>query len=156
MAREAGVPAVAAIANGEMLRLAPGNPKVIDDVPVGRYFRDGRLIVAEGEGPVRERRKLSVVGLIAVALTMSSRGEVLGDIDLALDGVPGEDAEGEDMEDIVLDAVDGTIDSIPPRRRRDIELVRDAVRRAVRSAVDRVWGKRPIVKVLINVIPAKQ
>ena len=156
LARQAGIPAVAAISNGEMLRLAPGVPKVIDDVPVGRYFRDGRLIVAEGDGPVRERRKLSVVGLIAVALTMTSRGEILGELDLAIDGVPGEDAEGEDMEDIVLDAVDGTIDSIPPRRRRDVELVRDAVRRAVRSAVERVWGKRPIVKVLINVIPAKQ
>jgi ribonuclease J len=57
------------------------------------------------------------------------------------------------MEDIVLDAVDGTLDSIPGRRRRDPELVRDAVRRSVRSAVDRAWGKRPIVKVLMNVLP---
>ena len=156
LARAAGVPEVAAISNGEMLRLAPGSPQVIDDVPVGRYYRDGRLIISQGDGPVNERRKLSVVGLVAVALTLSSRGDVLGDIDLAIDGVPREDADGDDMEDIVFDAVDGTIDSIPPRRRRDIELVRDAVRRAVRSAVDRVWGKRPIVKVLINVIPAKQ
>jgi len=138
-----------------MLRLLPGEAKVIDDVPVGRYYRDGKLIIAEGDGPVRERRKLSVVGLVAVALAMTPRGNVLGDVDVALDGVPEEDAEGEFMEDLVLDAVDGTIDSIPAKRRKDIELVRDAVRRAVRSAVDRAWGKRPIVKVLINVVPTK-
>jgi ribonuclease J len=29
--------------------------------------------------------------------------------------------------------------------------VREAVRRAVRSAVDRAWGKKPIVKVLVGV-----
>ena len=47
---------------------------------------------------------------------------------MALDGIPEEDAEGDLMEDIVLDAVDGTIDSIPARRRRDPELLREAVR----------------------------
>ena len=55
-------------------------------------------------------------------------------------------------EDVVLDAVDGTIESIPAGRRKDVELVRDAVRRAVRAAVDQEWGKKPIVKVLITKI----
>ena len=53
------------------------------------------------------------------------------------------------MHDIVLDAVDGTIESIPPARRKDIELVREAVRRAVRAAIDQEWGKKPVVKVLV-------
>ncbi|MGI9426936.1 MAG: ribonuclease J [Hyphomicrobiaceae bacterium] len=156
LARTAGIGAVAPIRNGQLLRLAPGTPKVIDDVPVGRFYRDGRLILPEGEGSVRQRRKLAHVGLVAVALAVTPRGEVLGDVDVALDGVPGEDADGELMEDMVLDAVDGTLDSIPPRRRKDLDLVREAVRRAVRAAVDQAWGKRPIVKVLMNVVPAKQ
>ncbi len=155
IARLAGIPHTPAIVNGQLLRLAPGAPKIIDDLPVGRYYRDGRLIVAEGEGPVRERRKLSVVGLVAVALAITPQGRVLGDIDVALDGIPDEDGDGELMEDIVLDAVDGTLDSIPARRRRDTEMVRDAIRRSVRAAVDRAWGKRPIVKVLMNVIETK-
>ncbi|HUS96126.1 MAG TPA: ribonuclease J [Hyphomicrobiaceae bacterium] len=152
LAREAGIPAVRTIVNGELIRLAPGKSEVIDDVPVGRYFRDGRLIIAESEGSVRERRKLSVVGLVAVGLAITPKGEVLGDIDVALDGIPVEDAEGELMEDIVLDAVDGTLDSIPAKRRRDVEVVREAVRRSVRAAVDRAWGKKPIVKVLMSIV----
>ena len=155
LARACGIGSVAPIVNGQLLRLAPGKPKIIDDVPVGRYFRDGNLIVSSGDGPVRERRKLSFVGIIAVALAMTPQGQLLGDVDVALDGVPDEDADGELMEDIVLDAVEGTIDSIPARRRKDVERVRDAVRRAVRAAVDRAWGKRPIVKVLINLVQVK-
>ena len=54
------------------------------------------------------------------------------------------------MLDIVLGAVEGTIDSIPPPRRKDGEMVREAVRRAVRSAVENAWGKRPIAKVLLT------
>mgnify|MGYP000023157335 CR=1 FL=1 len=151
LARLAGISDVPSVQNGELVVLAPGPSRVVDEVPVGRYYRDGRLIIAEGEGSVRERRKLSMVGLVAVAIALGPRGEVLGDIDVALDGVPEEDADGELMEDIVLDAVDGTLDSMPVRRRLDVEMLRDAVRRSVRAAVDRVWGKKPIVKVLINV-----
>lgn len=155
LAQEAGIAHAPVIVNGEMLRLAPGAPKQIDDVPAGRRYRDGRLIVAEGENAVRERRRLAVVGLVAVAMAVDQRGNVIGDLDVACDGVPEFDARGEAMEDIVLDAVDGTIDSIPPKRRRDLELLREAVRRSVRSAVDNVWGKKPIVKVLMTQIRTK-
>jgi len=155
LARLAGIPSVAPVVNGQMLRLAPGKPKIIDDVPVGRYYRDGKLIISDGEGVVRERSKLSVVGFVAVALAMTPQGHVLGDIDVAINGVPDEDANGELMEDIILDAVDGTLDSIPRARRKDLDMVRDAVYRSVRAAVDRAWGKRPIVKILINVIEQK-
>ena len=43
------------------------------------------------------------------------------------------------------DAVDGTLRRIPPKRRGD-RMVREAVRRAVRAAVNEAWGKRPIVQ----------
>ena len=49
--------------DGEIVRLAP-DPGVIDDAPVGRLFRDGRLLVSEADGPVRERRKLAAVGIV--------------------------------------------------------------------------------------------
>ncbi len=135
---------------GEMVRLAPGPSKIVDGIPVGRLYRDGRLIIGSGEGPVRDRKKLSIVGVVAVAFALGRKGELLGEPDCAVDGVPDENADGDLMEDIILDAVEGTIESIPPGRRKDVELVRDAVRRAVRAAVDRAWGKKPIVKVLIT------
>ena len=78
---------------------------------------------------------------------------IVPDPEIVLDGVPDADAEGRAMEDIVRDAVEGTIASIPRDRRRDPELVREAVRRAVRAAVGNAWGKRPIVKVLLTRVP---
>lgn len=155
LATEAGIPSAHMIVNGQMLRLAPGKPKQIDDVPVGRRYRDGRLFVSEGENAVRDRRRLAIVGLVAVAMAVDQRGNVIGELDVALDGVPSHNARGELMEDLVLDAVDGTVDSIPPKRRKDPEVLREAVRRAVRSAVDQAWGKKPIVKVLMTQLRTK-
>ncbi|HXF53251.1 MAG TPA: ribonuclease J [Hyphomicrobiaceae bacterium] len=153
LARAAGVPEVRTPADGEMLRLAPDPVAVIDEVPVGRQYRDGALIVPADPGPVRERRKLAFVGVIAVGFALDVGGNLLGEPEAALDGVPAETMDGRSMYDLVLDAVDGTLKSIPPGRRRDIERVREAVRRAVRAAVDQAWGKRPIVKVLITTVP---
>jgi ribonuclease J len=151
LARKMGVKEVLTVYNGEIARLAP-DPRVIDDAPVGRYFRDGRLLVSEADGPVRQRRKLSVVGIVMVSLTLSRKGGILADPLAVIDGVPEQTAEGEDMLEVVLDAVDGTLRSIPQGGRKSPETVAEAVRRAVRAAVNEAWGKKPICKVLVNVI----
>ncbi len=151
LAREMGVKTVFTLTDGEILRLAP-DPVVVDDAPVGRVFRDGRLLVPEGDGPVRERRKLSIVGVVAVSLCLSRKGSVMADPQVVLDGVPDETANGEEMIDVVLDAVDGTLRSIPQKNRKNPDLVGEAVRRSVRAAVNGAWGKKPICHVLVNVI----
>jgi ribonuclease J len=151
LAREMGAKVVLTVYNGEIVRLAP-DPAVIDDAPVGRLFRDGRLLVPDADGPVRQRRKLSVVGIVMVSLSLSRKGAVLADPRALLDGVPEQTADGEAMLDVVLDAVDGTLRSIPQQGRKSAENVAESVRRAVRAAVNEAWGKKPICKVLVNVI----
>ena len=59
------------------------------------------------------------------------------------------------MIDVVLDAVEGTLKSIPPKARKGPDMVAEAVRRAVRAAVNQAWGKKPICKVLVNVIDSR-
>lgn len=151
LARDLGAKTIFTVQDGEIVRLAP-DPAVIDDAPVARLFRDGRLLVPEADGPVRARRKLAAVGIVIVSLCLSRRGELLSEPQAALDGVPAETADGEDMLDVVLDAVDGTWRSIPAPKRKSADLVSEAIRRAVRAAVAQVWGKKPICKVLVNVI----
>ena len=129
---------------------------MIDEAPVGRLFRDGRLLVSSQDGPVRERRSLAFAGIVVVGMAVSGRGELLAEPEVVLDGVPTADVKGRSMQDIVLDAVDGTLRSIPPNRRKDAGMVREAVRRAVRSAVEDAWGKRPIAKILLTQVPGKR
>ena len=152
LASQCGAQKVYPMINGEVLRLAPGAPKIIDDAPVGRLFRDGRLIVPSDEGPVKDRRKLAAVGIVIVTLVLSRKGEVLAEPIIVLDGVPSANAEGEPMSEIVMSAVEGTLKGIPSPRRKDPASLEDSVKRAVRAAVSDAWGKKPITKVLISVV----
>ena len=154
LARECGVRETVIAYNGEIVRLAPGVARIIDDAPVGRVFRDGNLLVPEGEGPVRERRKLAFVGMAVVGLALSRKGVVMGDPIVMLDGIPIEAEDGEPMIDIAYDAVEGALRSIPESRRRDAALVEDAVKRSVRAAIADAWGKKPVCKVLVSVVDA--
>ncbi|MBA4131757.1 MAG: MBL fold metallo-hydrolase [Hyphomicrobium sp.] len=155
LARSLGVGEVVPAFNGEMVRLAPGPARKIDDVPVGRLFRDGNLLVPEGEGPVRERRKLAFVGIVVASVVLSRKGELVADPIVELDGVPIEDAEGESMLDLAYDALEGTLKSIPPARRRDPDLVEEALRKSLRAVINQVWGKKPICKVMVSVVDTR-
>jgi ribonuclease J len=155
LARACGVPETFTIVDGDVLKLWPGPAAVIDQAPVGRLYRDGNLIVPDAEGPVKSRRKLSFVGIAVVAMALSRRGEIVSEPGVVLEGIPAADRDGESMREIVLDAIDGTLRSIPPKRRGDHGMVQDAVLRAVRSAINEAWGKKPVVKVLVSVVDGK-
>ncbi|WP_026060745.1 ribonuclease J [Pseudaminobacter salicylatoxidans] len=150
LAAASGVPEVAQIRDGDMLRLAPGAAEIVDQVPFGRVFKDGKLTGDEEAVGLRERRKLSYVGHVAVNVVLDERHELAGDPDIVAIGVARTDARGEDLEELMLDAAIGAVDSIPRARRKDLDLVQEAVRRAVRAAANEAWGKKPLVTVFVT------
>ena len=146
---QAGIPTVPRVRNGDVLRLAPGPAEVIDQVAHGRIFKDGKLIGDLEEMGIGDRRKLSYVGHVAVSVLLDSRYDFLGDPDLVAVGLPEYDEEGESMEDTLYDAVLSAVESIPRGRRKDLEMLREAIRRAVRAAANEAWGKKPVVTVFV-------
>ena len=150
LAAEAGVPQVAQVRDGDMLRLFPGPAEIIGQVPFGRVYKDGLLIGSEEEMGIRERRKLSFAGHVVVNVVLDERYDLAGDPDIVGIGVAKTDAAGRPLEDSMLDAAIGAVESIPRQRRRDLDLVSEAVRRAVRSEADEIWGKKPVVTVFVT------
>lgn len=150
LAAMSGVPQVCQVRNGDMLRLAPGAAEIVDQVEAGRVYKDGYVIGSETAVGIRDRRKLSYVGHVAVNVVLDDRWELAGDPDLVAYGVPREDRHGEALEDLMLDAAAGAVDSIPRARRKDLDLIQEAVRRAVRNAARDAWGKKPVVTVFVT------
>ncbi|WP_375665545.1 ribonuclease J [Bartonella sp. TT121SHDZB] len=150
LARQAGIKTVIDIRNGHMLRLAPEPVEVIDQVPVGRIYKDGCLIGDEDELGIRERRKLSYAGHVTISLHINSKHELLGDIGLTTFGLPESNGKGESLKDILLDIVENTVYNIPRMKQKNNELIREATRRAVRAAVHEIWQKKPICTVFLH------
>jgi ribonuclease J len=145
-----GIPASAQVMAGEMLRLMPGEARIVDDAPGGRLHVDGRLIVPSVEGPARKRRKLSFVGVVAVSLAIDEAGKLADDPQAVLDGLPEETDSGVEFHELVLDATEDLFDAIPRKRRQLDEVVTEALRLGIRRRVETEWGKKPIVHVLIH------
>src|SRR3546814_19793436 len=89
VALEKGVPDALVQENGDLVRLAPGVPKIVERVRSGRLILDGDVILpAEGE-TINERRKLALHGHITVAVIFS--GKRFFDSAISYRGVPVED-----------------------------------------------------------------
>jgi len=147
LARRLGVDDVIVCQNGDLVRLAPDPPAIIDEVPQARLYKDGRLIVEAEQRTVPDRRRLGFAGVVSVALALSRQGELAADPEVTLIGIPDANAEGDLMSDIALHAVLDTVKSLPRPRRRDPDAVVEAVTRSVRAAVSSHWGKKPLCRV---------
>ena len=129
--------------DGRILRLAPGPLEEIDEAPCGRLHVDGRLIVPGEDGPAKQRRKLSYVGIVFVSVVVDGRSDLAAEIEVIADGLPM------GLEEELLEAAEKAFGSTPKPRRRDRAGLAETIRTSVRRAADLAWGKKPIVKVSV-------
>ena len=144
LARAAGVPKVLICRNGDHVKLGPGDPGVIEELPAGRLYKDGSILEDSKSRAVVERRRMAFAGCAFVAIAMNEKGELADDPEVDLIGIPEKNASGEALDDIVFDAVVSTVEGLPRARRRDPDALAESVRRAVRASVNEHWGKKPL------------
>jgi ribonuclease J len=146
LARRCGVRDVVQCRNGDLLQLSP-QVRTIDEVPAGRIYKDGILLIEAEARTVADRRRLSFAGAVSVAIAITDKGELVDDPSLDLIGIPERDRDGGSMYEAVRDALIETFESLPRGRRRDPDSVAEALRRGVRAAVAQRWGKKPMCHV---------
>lgn len=148
-ATKMGVPRVIRAFNGDLVSLAPGEAAIIDELPNGRLVRDGALIINAEDKAISERRKLSYVGVVTVALAIDDKGHLASDIEVESAGLPETDDEGTPMIEIIRELVEETYSTLPKAKRRDAEALRTAIERGIRSGIAEIWEKKPVTKVMV-------
>ena len=138
-----GIPCAIVQRNGDLIRLAPDGPEKIGEERVGRLVLDGDVILPADGATLNERRKISINGLITVALPSAQDGKLVGNALIRPFGVPVE----EDRPDFIADAADAAERAYDAGG--DIEKVREAVRLAVRRCATLWTGKKPVVEVML-------
>jgi ribonuclease J len=138
-----GVPHAVVQKNGDVIRLAPGEPKKVDEVRVGQLVLDGDVILPADGATVNERRRIGYGGLITVALPIGDDGQLAGTPLIRPFGVPVE----EDRDDFIADATDAAKRAYTPGGPEDS--VRESVRLAVRRCATLWTGKKPLVEVMM-------
>lgn len=150
-ARSLQVPHAITVRNGDMVELrSDGGGAVVDEVPAGRLHLDGKFLTPDIANSMRERRRLSFAGMIAVSLAVDAQGQLVGGPDVRASGV----AEDEKMPieailDQLADVAEQRFDSLGRRTRKDPDAIEEEIRLAVRREINAIWGKKPQVEVMV-------
>lgn len=150
LAKELQVPEALAPNNGDLIRLAPGPAAIIDEVPAGRLFVDGGVIVEAEDEALRDRKRLAAEGAVHVSLALSGKNAIVAGPTLSVRGLAM--ADEEDFE-LALEDLERTASAafgkLSHTERSDDDAIETALVRAVRKAAERLWKKRPLVDVSV-------
>lgn len=143
LAREAGAKPLM-LEDGDVLRLAPGTPQIVDSAPVGRFAVDGNRLVPMTGGVLAARRRMLFNGVVVGSLAVDEDGRLLGEARISAPGLfEAEDPETARMASEFLAAVA----DLPVPLRQDDFALGESARAALRRVVGRRLQKRPLVDV---------
>ncbi len=130
--------------DGDILRLAPGRPEVVDSAPVGRLALDGDRLVPLDGAVLTARRRMMFNGVVLGSAAMDSAGRLVGKARVSAPGL----FEPDDPEAIrVANEFTNGLNGLPAGLRQDEAALNDAARSALRRALGRRLQKRPMVDV---------
>ncbi|MFY8150944.1 MAG: MBL fold metallo-hydrolase, partial [Hyphomicrobiales bacterium] len=110
------------------------------------------ILVGAEEDTIAQRRKLQWSGIVTVALAVSDKGEIVSDPDVKAAGLPSTLQNGDDMVDFIAETALEILEGLSKPKRRDPDVIEGAIARGVRSALNGVWGKKPVCHVIVLVV----
>lgn len=151
VARENDIPDAHIVPNGRLLQIAPGIPQELEWVETGRTYLEGKALIGDRSGIIRDRLKLARTGALYIALVVDLDGELLTDPQVYLSGIPDNfDAYDDTLTDMIYQEVDELFEQLGKKiRRSDDELIK-VTKQTARRVANAVWGKKPNVFVAIS------
>lgn len=128
--------------NGDIIRLAPGDPEKLAEVRTGRLVLDGEIIVPADGDAVTMRRRLSRDGMLIVVL------DGRGGVRIEGIGVPLDEDYDAFIEEASADVVQALV-KLRKGRRDDPAAIKETARLAARRAAQRWSGKKPQTRVIM-------
>lgn len=146
LARECQVPHAIVNENGGMIRLAPGDPKVVDHVPSGRLVYDGNRMVPMGGEAIRSRIQGLWNGTAVVTLAVDKDGKPASDLIITTTGML-EPSEEDSVLDAVADDVFNALERLSKKALKSDHDVSETIRLTARRSFRRLLDKKPITDV---------
>jgi ribonuclease J len=150
LARDLQIGQAVAPRNGDMVRLAPGEAQIIDEVPSGRLYVDAGVVTPEHGEALRERRHAAYNGMLTVSLALDGRSRLASGPKVRAVGLPADEDYPIDevVEDLEKQARDAIL-NLGGDSRDDDSAVEAAISRALKKAAFRIWKRRPVVEATV-------
>lgn len=151
LAKEEGTPEerILILEDGDLVELSWEKATVLEKLSLKRVFVDGKGVGDVGHEVLRDRRVLSEVGMVTVAVVIERESrEIISGPCVFSRGVTYQETEPELIEG-TRKAVEAVLLELNPRTSEDWEETRERIRLAARRYVNRSLGRRPLVQTLV-------
>lgn len=149
-AKDLQVPHAISPRNGDMVRLAPGHPEIIDEVPAGRLYVDGGVVTPENGDALRERRHAAFNGMLAVSIVLDGRNKIVSGPQVRGIGLTGDEEYSlDDALDDLAEEAETAYKKLTGDTRELDEAIESAISRAVKKAAFRIWERKPVVETTV-------
>jgi ribonuclease J len=144
-AKEMGVKFPVKVSNGEIIRLAPGEPQLVDKVTWGRVYLDGKVLIDNDSPVLKERRNMAANGYMEITVLISKNGQIKNNPIITLKGIPliEEDEIEYDLEDVVMD----TCKNFNLNNSKQEKILIDTLKGNCRKLINDKSGKKPLVNI---------
>lgn len=150
LAKDLQVPMTVTPRNGDMVKLAPGHPAIIDEVPAGRLYVDAGVLTPENGDALKQRRHAAYNGALMVTVALDARGKLVSGPQVRALGLPGdEEYPLDDALDDLADEAEQAVRKIPGEDRAFDEIVEATLCRVVKKAAYRIWERKPVVEAVV-------
>ena len=147
-AKEMQIPFNLKIENGDIIRISKDQkPEIIDQAPTGKIYLDGNVAVSLDSLSIKERKNISVNGLLEITLIISNNGKIKKPI-ISFRGIP-QDETSESFKFDLEDEITKTCKSFDIKNFKQEKNLIDAIKQNCRKIIKEKTGKRPFTNVNI-------
>ncbi len=147
-AKEMQIPFNLKVENGNIIKISKNKkPEIIDQAPTGKIYLDGNIAVGLDSSSIKERKNISINGLLEITLIISSNGKIKKPI-ISFRGIPEEEVS-ETFKFDLEDEITKTCKSFAVNNFKQEKNLIDTIKQSCRKIVREKTGKRPFTNVNI-------
>ncbi len=147
-AKEMQIPFNLKVENGNIIKISKNQkPEIIDQAPTGKIYLDGNIAVGLDSSSIKERKNISMNGLLEITLIISSNGKIKKPI-ISFRGIPEEEVS-ETFKFDLEDEITKTCKSFAVNNFKQEKNLIDTIKQSCRKIVRDKTGKRPFTNVNI-------
>jgi ribonuclease J len=146
--KEMQIPFNLKVENGNIIKISKDKkPEIIDQAPTGKVYLDGNVAVSLDSSSIKERKNISVNGLLEITLIISSNGKMKKPV-VSFRGIPEEEVS-ETFKFDLEDEITKTCKSFAINNSKQEKNLIDTIKQNCRKIVKEKTGKRPFTNVNI-------
>lgn len=129
---------------GEVIELFNGEPKIIDVIPTGKLFYEGKRVISFDEDFIKQRTKMFFEGSVFLSLNLGNKG--IEDVSLDIIGLLCE-SEMDENKDIIIEKIK---DMLPSIIDLSYEEIHEEIRKMLRRFFRDLLNKKPILAIHLS------